>query len=59
MSVDEIGKYIEADSLAYLSLEGLLKCCGEGEGIHYCNACYTGEYPTGWVDVSQILAAAK
>jgi len=59
MSVEEIGKFIEADSLAYLSLDGLLKCCGEGEGIHYCKACYTGEYPTGWVDVSQILAAAK
>jgi amidophosphoribosyltransferase len=55
-SVEEIRRYIEADSLAYLSLEGLLRCCGEGD-IHYCTACYTGSYPTQWVDVEDILPA--
>ena len=30
-SVEEIRQFIEADSLAYLSLEGLLKCCDGGE----------------------------
>jgi amidophosphoribosyltransferase len=57
-SIEEIRQYIEADSLAYLSLEGLQKACEGGEGNHFCVACYTGEYPTQWVDVEDILPAA-
>jgi amidophosphoribosyltransferase len=57
-SIEEIRRYIEADSLAYLSLDGLLKCCDGGEGNSYCVACYTGQYPTQWVDVDEILPAA-
>jgi amidophosphoribosyltransferase len=57
-SVEEIRQYIEADSLAYLSLEGLLESCNGGEGNGYCVACYTGNYPTAWVDVEDILPAA-
>ena len=53
-SIDEIRDYIGADSLAYLSLEGLKKACGEGEKTTYCSACYTGHYPTKWVDVEEI-----
>src|SRR6202023_805296 len=56
-SVEEIRQYIEADSLNYLSLEGLEKACDGGEGNHFCTACYTGEYPTQWVDVAEILPA--
>ena len=56
-SVEEIRQFIEADSLAYLSLEGLLSCCDGGEGNHYCVACYTGNYPTQWIDVDEILPA--
>jgi amidophosphoribosyltransferase len=43
-SVEEIRKYIEADSLAYLSLDGLLGAVGERRGA-YCTSCYTGSYP--------------
>jgi amidophosphoribosyltransferase len=57
-SVDEIREYIRADSLAYLSLDGLKKACGEGETISYCSACYTGKYPTTIVDVEEILPAS-
>ncbi|WP_434090779.1 amidophosphoribosyltransferase [Paracidobacterium acidisoli] len=57
-SIEEIRQFIEADSLAYLSLDGLQKACDGGEGNHYCIACYTGEYPTQWVDVEDILPAA-
>jgi amidophosphoribosyltransferase len=57
-SVAEIRDYIGADSLAYLSLEGLKKACGEGEKISYCSACYTGKYPTEIIDVEEILPAA-
>ena len=56
-SVEEIRRFIEADSLAYLSLEGLLDCCDGVEHNGYCTACYTGNYPTQWVDVEEILPA--
>jgi amidophosphoribosyltransferase len=56
-SVEEIREYIGADSLSYLSLEGLKNACGEGEKTSYCSACYTGSYPTSIVDVEEILPA--
>jgi amidophosphoribosyltransferase len=42
-TVDEIATYLRVDSLAYLSLPGLLEATGEGET--YCDACFTGNYP--------------
>jgi amidophosphoribosyltransferase len=45
MSVDEVRKYIEADSLGYLSLEGMLKAIGMEENTA-CVACWNGNYPT-------------
>lgn len=56
-SVQEICEFIEADSLAYLSLPGLLEACDGADGNRYCTACYTGVYPTEWVDVDSILPA--
>ena len=43
MSVDEICAHIGADSLAYLSIDGLMRALKAEDG--YCNACFTGEYP--------------
>ena len=43
-SLEEIRKYIGADTLGYLSLEGLLTSVGP-ERKSYCTSCYTGEYP--------------
>ncbi len=57
-SIEEIRQFIEADSLAYLSLENLLEACDGSSGDRYCTACYTGVYPTQWVDVEEILPAA-
>jgi amidophosphoribosyltransferase len=57
-SVEEIREFIGADSLAYLSLPGLRKACGDGEKTTYCTACYTGIYPTNWVDVEEIQPAS-
>ena len=54
-SVEEIRQYIGADSLAYLSIEGLKRACHDGEKTTYCTACYTGQYPTNLVDVEEIL----
>lgn len=45
MTVAEIADYVGADSLGYLSLEGLLKACGDEAGERYCTACYTNNYP--------------
>ena len=56
-TIEEIRAFIGADSLAYLSLEGLKKACGEGESATYCSACYTGHYPTSWIDVDEIQPA--
>jgi amidophosphoribosyltransferase len=56
-TIEEIRAYIGADSLAYLSLEGMKKACGEGEVTTYCSACYTGHYPTSWIDVDEIQPA--
>jgi amidophosphoribosyltransferase len=48
-TVEEIRKNIEADSLAYLSLEGLLKAVNAKEN-EFCTACYTGKYPLVFAD---------
>ena len=57
-SIEEIRRFIEADSLAYLSLDGLLRAVQDEKNTGYCTACYTGSYPTQWVDVEEILPAA-
>jgi len=45
-SLEQIREFIEADSLAYLSLEGLLRAVGKGQDRNaYCTSCYTGVYP--------------
>ncbi|MEK7762936.1 MAG: amidophosphoribosyltransferase [Nitrospirota bacterium] len=43
-STEEIRKYITADSLAYLSLDGMLQS-SPGVPAQYCNACFTEKYP--------------
>jgi amidophosphoribosyltransferase len=48
-TVDEICKNIEADSLAYLSLEGLLQAVNAQDN-EFCTACYTGKYPLHFAD---------
>jgi amidophosphoribosyltransferase len=45
MSVEDICKQIGADSLGYLSLNGMLQAIGLDAGAT-CNACWTGRYPT-------------
>ena len=43
-SLDEIRAFIEADSLGYLSLEGMLAAFGHGDH-ETCSACFSGRYP--------------
>ncbi len=47
-TVEEIATYLRVDSLAYLSLPGLLEAAGEGE--KYCEACFTGNYPVSFAE---------
>ncbi len=44
-AVEEIRRHIEADSLAYLSPEGLLEAVADAQGQRHCTACFTGRYP--------------
>ena len=49
MTVDEIATEIGADSLAFISLDGLYQAMGESarnnDAPQFCDACFTGEYP--------------
>ena len=44
MSIEEIAKEIGADSLGYLSIEGV-KNIAENAKCNFCTGCFTGEYP--------------
>ncbi|MBH0239903.1 amidophosphoribosyltransferase [Methylobrevis albus] len=56
MSIPEMASYINVDSLAFLSIDGLYRAVGEAkrnnEMPQYCDACFTGEYPTVLTDRS-------
>jgi amidophosphoribosyltransferase len=53
LKVEEIARFIDADSLGYLSLDGLLRACGDPKGNRHCAACYTEDYPI------KVTAAAR
>lgn len=48
-SINEIKKFLNVDSLGYLSLEGMLGATTQSHD-HFCTACFTGQYPTPVVD---------
>jgi amidophosphoribosyltransferase len=54
MNVAQMNDYIKADSLAFLSIEGLYRALGEDERDEaqpqHCDACFTGQYPTRLTD---------
>ncbi len=48
LTVDEMEAHIGADSLAFLSLDGMMRAVAgreAGDDDGYCNACFTGAYP--------------
>ncbi len=55
-SLAEIREFVEADSLAYLSLDALRRAVADDRG-DYCYACYTGKYPTDLVHIEELVAA--
>jgi amidophosphoribosyltransferase len=44
LDVDEIAASVGADSLGYISLEGMIEATGQAEE-RLCAACFTGQYP--------------
>ncbi len=58
-TVEEIRKFVEADSLAYLSLASLRKAVGDDRKHEFCYACYTGDYPTELVNIEELMSAKK
>ena len=53
MSVEQMRDYINADSLAFVSIEGLYRALGEERDAaapQRCDACFTGDYPTSLTD---------
>jgi len=54
-TVEDIRNYLGVDSLAYLSIDGLVRAIGEPKA-DFCFACFNGDYP---VDISEILKYDK
>jgi amidophosphoribosyltransferase len=54
MSVEDMAGYIGADSLKFISMDGLYRAVGEkkrnNQSPQYCDACFSGEYPTSLTD---------
>jgi amidophosphoribosyltransferase len=53
MTVPEMAAYIGADSLAFISVDGLYRALGEEKRAavpNHCDACFTGDYPTRLTD---------
>jgi amidophosphoribosyltransferase len=56
--VSGMKEFIQADSLAFISIAGLYKAVGEERRNdirpQYCDACFTGDYPTRLTDQDEI-----
>jgi amidophosphoribosyltransferase len=62
MSVEAMADYINADSLAFISIEGLYRALGserDDAQPQRCDACFTGDYPTVLTDFSEKQRAAS
>jgi amidophosphoribosyltransferase len=55
-TVEQVRDFIGADSLAYLSIPGLMRAVGQGTIDQFCRACFDGSYP---VPVPQQLEMDK
>jgi amidophosphoribosyltransferase len=55
-NVEGIRRFVEADSLSYLSLGALRRAVADDKA-EYCYACYTGDYPTDLVNIEELVSA--
>ncbi len=62
-SVAEMARIIGVDSLAFLSIDGLYRAVGESrrDGVlpQYCDACFTGDYPTRLADLEGEMGSSQ
>jgi amidophosphoribosyltransferase len=58
-TTEEIRRFVEADSLAYLSLASLREAVDDERKHEYCYACYTGDYPTELVNIEELISARQ
>ena len=56
-TVEEIRRFVEADSLGYLPIDALRRAVGDDRKHEFCYACYTGAYPTELVHMEDLLAS--
>jgi amidophosphoribosyltransferase len=57
-NVEEIRRFVEADTLQYLSLPSLRNAVAD-DRHEYCYACYTGDYPTDLVNIEELIASSQ
>lgn len=53
--IDDIRKYLECDTIGYLSMEGMLKSVKYPKD-NYCTACWSGEYPVPFTEADKYFA---
>ena len=57
MDIEEMGRHIGVDSLAFISIDGLYKAVGgdprQADAPRYCDACFTGDYPIQLTDLEK------
>ena len=57
MDIQGMAEFIHADSLAFVSIDGLYRAVGEpardASKPSYCDACFTGDYPTRLTDLAE------
>ena len=56
MNVSQMGDHIGADSLAFISLDGLYRALGserDARAPQRCDACFSGDYPTSLTDMNE------
>ena len=64
MSVEEMARYISADSLAFVTIDGLYRATGASQGRdprapQFCDACFTGDYPIALTDRDSLSTSGE
>jgi amidophosphoribosyltransferase len=57
MDIEPMREFIKADSLAFVSIDGLYRAVGvakrDPDCPQFCDACFSGEYPTSLTDLAR------
>ena len=62
-SIEQMASFIGADTLAYISIDGLYRAMGhpgrDNKRPQFCDACFTGDYPTALTDQEGGMVAGQ